>query len=420
MGSFHVDREAKPERGSRYAPLRCAGFRRYLIGQLVSNIGTWMQRAAQDLLILHLTGDSGAALGILTALQFAPQILFGLYGGLLADRCGKRRLLLITHTLMGIQALLLGALTVTGAVTIWHLYALALSLGTFTAIDGPARNAFIAELVDREQLPSAVSLSAAQFNIARILGPASAGMIVALAGSGVVFLLNAASYLAALGSLLSLRADQPQHSSRRDNRKLIDAFQHIRTRPHLLLPITLIGLIGTFGFNFQVTTALMTTTVFHSDPVAFGYVSACYAAGSLVGAILAAGCSTPPTPARLITSAVVFGVLEAISGLAPGCPAFMTALLPTGLASAIVLTTANAMTQLNAGPGMRGRVMSIYLLVLLGGTPIGAPLAGLISDTLGARYTLILGGLISALGTIILAAAITLRRPTHCPQPNHG
>ncbi|MEV1174353.1 MFS transporter [Nonomuraea sp. NPDC049784] len=402
---------ARPGLGSAIRVLQTRPFRRYLIGQLVSNIGTWMQRAAQDLLILQLTGNSGASLGILTALQFLPQTLFGLYGGILADRYPKRRLLLLTQTLMCLQSLLLGVLTLTGMVNVWQLYALAFTLGTATALDSPARNAFVTEMVACEQVPSAVSLTAAQYNIARTLGPAAAGVAVAIAGTGIVFLLNAASYLAVLAALITMRANHLHTSTRSKRNKgtLTDALRHVGARPRLLLPITLIGLVGTFGFNFQVSMALMATTVFHSGAAVFGYLSAAYAAGSLLGALCGASQGTAPTARRLIVSTIVFGILEGIAGLSPGYPIFMALLLSTGLAAVTVLTTANAMIQLNADSRMRGRVTSIYLLVLLGGSPIGAPLAGLVCDTLGARYILILGGLICALGAIALAVAMKAR-----------
>ncbi|MFI7090079.1 MFS transporter [Streptomyces lydicus] len=394
--------------------------RRYLIGQLVSNTGTWMQRAAQDLLALHLTGNSGSAVGVLTALQFLPQTLFGLTGGVIADRFPKRRLLLITQTAMGLQSLLLGFLTVTEMITLPSLCALAVALGAATALDQPARNAFISELVERDRVPPAVSLNSAQFNIARILGPALAGLAVAAVGAGPVFLLNTASYLAVLYGLATIRAEElhtPRAPRPRDSR-LADAFRHIAATPELLLPMVLIGFVGTFGLNFQVTIALVAVTVFHTGSAAYGYLSAAYAVGSLIGALRGAARQQPPTAGRLITSTVVFGLLEATVGLMPGYVTFLALLIPTGLAAVTVTITANALTQLGADPHLRGRVMSVYFLVLLGGTPLGAPLVGLVSDTLGARYSLILGGLISATAAPALLALVAARaRRSPPPRP---
>ncbi|MFF7888379.1 MFS transporter [Streptomyces sp. NPDC020794] len=400
------------------ATLTARAFRRYLLGQLTSNIGTWMQRAAQDLLVLHLTGNSGSAVGIVTALQFLPQTLFGLTGGVLADRFPKRRLLLITQTAMAVQSLLLGYLTITGAVTLSSLYTLAFALGTATAVDTPARNAYISELVTREQVTAAVSLNSAQFNVARILGPAAAGLTVAAVGTGPVFLINTASYLAVLYGLITIRPDKPRKPSRPQygGTRLTDAFRHITTTPELLLPITVIAFVGTFGLNFQVTISLMAITVFHSGAAAFGYLSAAYAAGSLIGAILGAQYGRPPTARRLVAATVVFGVLEAALGLMPGYGTFMALLIPTGFASVTVTTTANALTQLHANPHLRGRILSAYFLVLLGGTPLGAPLVGLASDTLGARSSLILGGMISAFSALALSAMATRRRLPHRPR----
>ncbi|MGW7689045.1 MFS transporter [Streptomyces asiaticus] len=413
--------------GKRRAPseaiatLSARNFRRYLAGQLISNVGTWMQRAAQDLLVLQLTGNSGGAVGILTALQFLPQTLFGLSGGVIADRFAKRRLLLTTQTAMGLQSLLLGVLTVTGAVNVGSVYVLAFILGTATALDSPARNAFVSELVGKERLANAVSLNSAQFNVARILGPAVAGLAVAAAGTGPVFLANAASYLAVLYGLITIRPDElhaPRQSKRGDTR-LADAFRTIRTTPDLLLPITVIAFVGTFGLNFQVTISLVAITVFNSGAAAYGYLSAAYAIGSLIGAVRGAGRRKPPTAHRLVISTVVFGLLEAAVGLMPDYATFMALLIPTGLASVTVTTTANAMTQLHADPALRGRILSVYLLVLLGGTPLGAPLVGFISDTLGARYSLILGGAISALAAVTMSALITARARRARPAEQH-
>ncbi|MFG2881775.1 MFS transporter [Streptomyces sp. NPDC048297] len=410
--------------------LTVRNFRRYLLGQLVSNVGTWMQRAAQDLLVLHLTGGSGSAVGIVTALQFLPQTLFGLAGGVLADRCAKRRILLLTQSAMTVQSLLLGLLTVTGAVNLPSVYVLAFALGTATALDSPARNSYISELVARGRVAAAVSLNAAQFNVARVLGPALAGLTVAAFGTGPVFLVNAATYLAVLYGLITIRPGEQGESGRPDHRagprsrgaapprpaRLRDAFRAITSTPELLLPITLIAFVGTFGLNFQVTISLVAVTVFHTGAAAFGYLCAAYAVGSLVGAIYGASRAQPPDTRVLITSTIVFGVLEAALGLMPGYGTLMALLVPTGFAAVIVTSTANALTQLHADPHLRGRIMSVYFLVLLGGTPVGAPLVGLVSDTLGARSSLFLGGLVSASSALAIPALVTgraRRRVTH-------
>ncbi|MFF8908078.1 MFS transporter [Streptomyces olivaceoviridis] len=402
------------------AVLTVRNFRRYLLGQLTSNIGTWMQRAAQDLLVLHLTGDSGSAVGIVTALQFLPQTLFGLTGGVLADRYPKRRLLLLTQTAMGAQSLLLGLLTVTGEVSLPSVYALAFALGTATAVDGPARGAYLSELVAREFVTTAVSLNSAQFNVARAVGPALAGLAVAAFGAGPVFLVNAASYLAVLYGLITIRTDDAGAPGERGRprpgrTRPRDALRHIACTPGLLLPLVLIAFVGTFGLNFQVTISLVAITAFHTGPAAFGWLSAAYALGSLAGALHGASRGGQPTARRLATATVVFGALESALGLMPGYGTFMALLLPTGFAAVTVTTTANALTQLHADPHLRGRVMSVYFLVLLGGTPVGAPLVGMVSDALGVRSTLLLGGVVSASAALALPALVPVmtarRRP---------
>lgn len=417
--------------GSRLpAVLAVRAFRRYLLGQLTSNVGTWMQRAAQDLLVLHITGNSGRAVGIVTALQFLPQTLFGLTGGVLADRHPRRRILLLTQTAMGAQSLLLGLLTVTGAVNLLSVYALAFALGTATAVDGPARNAYLSELVSREHVAPVVSLNSAQFSLARVLGPALAGLTVAVFGTGPVFLANAVSYAAVLHALITIRAEPSDKSPEQGGpdahgrpppgrTRMRDAFRDITTTPDLLLPISLIAVVGTFGLNFQVTISLVAVTVFHSGAAAFGCLSAAYAVGSLIGALHGASHGKPPGTRRLVTTTVVFGALEAALGLMPGYGTFMALLVPTGFAAVTVTTTANALTQLHAAPHLRGRVMSVYFLVLLGGTPVGAPLTGLVSDALGARASLALAGVVSASAALALSALITGRDPSEGTGGGH-
>ncbi|MEV7379558.1 MFS transporter [Streptomyces lydicus] len=395
-----------PGRPAQHA-LRVRAFRRYVIGQLVSNTGTWMQRAAQDWLILQLTGHSGTAVGIVTALQFLPQSLLGLWGGVIADRYPKRTLLLTTQGLMAGQALLLGVLTLGDTVRVWHVHALALSLGVVTALDGPARNAFIGELVGRERLPSAVSVNAAQFNAARVLGPAAAGVTIAAVGNGWVFLLNAVSYAAVLAGLATMRPSEltsaPGHAAK--DVRLTDALRHIRSTLALRRTLLLTAVIGTFGLNFQVTVSLMAATEFHTGAAAFGALSSAYAAGSLLGALRGVGRRRPPSLRLLVGWAATFGLLEAVTGVMPTPLACAVVLVPTGAAAVLVTTMANTLVQLTTAPDMRGRVLSVYFLVLLGGTPLGAPLIGWIAQTFGARYGLVLGGTAGLLAAGAVAAA---------------
>lgn len=394
--------------------LSIRNFRLFLAGQFVSNTGTWMQWVAQDWLVLRLTDNSGTALGLVTGLQFGPQLVFGLLGGVIADRFGKRRVLLATQSAMGVQALLLGLLVVTGHVQLWHVYALAVLGGTMAALDAPARQTFLHDMVGREHLPRAVGLNSAQMNAARVIGPALAGLLIAAVSTGPVFLLNAASYLAVLAGLLLMRLGElrtgppaPGGSGNRADRGLRVAFAYLRRSPELLLPIVIMGFVGAFGINFQITIALVNSELFGGDARRLGYLSAAFAVGGLVGALAATFRRTPPTRRLLIGSVVAFGVYEALLGLVPSYPVFLGALVVAGVLTITVTTTANSITQVTADARLRGRVMSVYMMVFLGGTPIGAPTVGWIAEHLGVRWSLVLGGLVSV--TVAVAAAMVFR-----------
>lgn len=421
-----TDRQAGARRASKtpstaLATLAVRPFRRYLLGQLTSNVGTWMQRAAQDLLVLHLTGNSGSAVGVITALQFLPQTLLGLTGGVLADRFPKRRLLLITQTAMAVQSLLLGLLTVTGAVNLWSLYALALALGTATAVDSPARNAFISELVSRDRVPTAVSLNSAQFNVARILGPAAAGLTVAALGTGPVFLINSVSYLAVLYGLITAPTGAPhEHSGPQHRGPRLTERSATSPQPRNCCSRSL----------SSPSSALRPQLPGHHLPRSHQGLPLRRSRLRLpLGRLRGrqphrrrphGPRGQPPTARRLVTATTVFGVLEAALGVMPGYGTFMALLIPTGYAAVTVTTTANALAQLHTEPHLRGRVLSVYFLVLLGGTPIGAPLVGVVSDAFGTRSTLILGGMLSASSALALSPLITKRQPLDSPRQAAG
>ena len=364
-----------------------------------------MQRVAQDWLVLELTHNSGAALGITTGLQFLPLLLFSLWGGAFADRYSRRMLLMVTQALMGGLALLLGVLALTGNVQIWQVYILAFALGLITVVDNPTRQTFVAEMVGRSDMANAIALNSAVFNLARIAGPAVAGLVIAALGTPAAFLVNAASYAAVLVSLKLMRpADlYPAERVPRAKVQLREAMSYVRARPDLLLLLTLIFFVATFGMNFQVTTALMSRQVFHTGAGAFGIASAVFAAGALGGALLAARRSRPSMSLLMLT-AFGFGVLEVLTALMPDFISFLVLLLPTGLVILTFTTAANSATQLATSPEMRGRVMGLYLLVFLGGAPLGSPLAGWLAEELGPRMSMVCGGVISA----VAAAVITL------------
>src|SRR5215469_9317563 len=394
-----------------FSSLHTRNYRLFAAGQVVSNTGSWMQRVAQDWLVLDLTHNRGTALGITTGLQFLPLLLFSLWGGVIADRYPKRRILMVTQTVMGVLALTLGVLALTGAVRIWHVYALAFALGLATVVDNPTRQAFAVEMVGREGMANAIALNSAVFNLARIAGPAAAGVVIGLLGTPAAFLVNAASYAAVLIGLKLMRPAElhPARRAPRGRGQLREALSYVRARPTLWMPLVLIFFVSTFGMNFQVTTALMSRTVFHTGASAFGFASAVFAFGALGGALLAAR-RNRPTLRLLLATSFAFSILEIVTGVAPDYLTFLVALVPTGLALLTFTTAANSSTQLNTAPDMRGRVMGLYMLVFLGGTPLGAPLAGWLAEAFGARLSIVAGGLISAAATIVMTFLLARSR----------
>jgi len=394
-----------------FSSLRNRNYRLFAAGQVVSNSGTWMQRTAQDWLVLDLSHGSGSALGIAAGLQFLPLLLFSLWGGAIADRFGKRRILLLTQSLMGGLALILGLLAVTGTVRLWHVYLLAFALGLVTVVDNPTRQTFVTEMVGPADMANAIALNSAIFNLARIAGPAAAGIVIGLVGTPTAFLINAASYGAVITGLLLMRQGElaPVERAARATGQLREALSYLRGTPRIWLPMTMLFFVATFGMNFQVTTALMSRGVFHTGAGAFGLASTAYAAGALGGALLAARRRNPSVRLQ-VAVALAFGILEAVSGVMPAYWAFLLLLLPTGLSVVMYTTAANSATQLGTDPQLRGRVMGVYMLVFLGGAPIGSPLIGWVAEQFGPRMSLISGGLISALAAI--AVGIVLIRLT--------
>ena len=370
---------------------------------MISNTGTWMQRVAQDWLVLELTHGSGTALGITSGLQFLPLLLFSLWGGMIADRYPKRRILMVTQATMGALALILGVLALTHSVAIWQVYALAFGLGLATVVDNPTRQAFATEMVGRGGLANAIALNSAVFNLARVAGPAVAGLVISLVGTPAAFLVNAASYGAVLISLKLMRPSE-LHVTRplpRAKGQLREAMRYVKERPALWMTMALIFFVATFGMNFQVTNALMSREVFGTGAAAFGIASTMFAVGALGGALLAARRSRP-TMALLLVTSFAFSALEVITGLMPYFWSFLLMLVPTGLALLTLTTAANSATQLATTADMRGRVMGLYMLVFLGGAPIGSPLVGWVAEAFGPRMSLIAGGVISAVATAVI------------------
>ena len=392
-----------------FGSLRTRNYRLFATGQVVSNTGSWMQRVAQDWLVLNLTHNSGTALGVITGLQFAP-MLFSLWGGAVADRYSKRRILMVTQALMGGLALILGVLALTGAVRIWQVYVLAFALGMITVVDNPTRQAFAVEMVGTDDMANAIALNSAVFNLARIAGPAIAGLVIAALGTPAAFLVNAASFGAVLIGLKLMRPGELHRVARapRAPGQLREALSYVRARPRLWMTLILIFFVSTFGMNFQVTNALMSRAVFHTGAGAFGLASAVFAVGALGGALIAAR-RRRPTLTLLVATALAFSVFEVFSGLMPDFITFTLMLIPTGLALLTLTTAANSTMQLGTTSAMRGRVMGLYMLVFLGGTPIGSPLAGWVAEVFGPRMVLVSGGLISLAATVAVGLALAHR-----------
>jgi MFS family permease len=397
-----------------FRSLRVRNYRLYASGQLVSLTGTWMQRVAQDWLVLSLT-NSGTALGIVTALQFGPSLLLGPLGGVLADRGDKRRILLGTQSALALAALVLGVLDVAGVVQYWHVLVLATALGVISAIDMPVRQSFVIEMVGRDDLTNAVALNSTIFNSGRIIGPALAGVLISAVGTGWAFIGNAASSIAVLAGLLLMRVDElfPSTPVLRARGQLREGLRYVRARRDLMLTMILISVFGTFGLNFAITCALMAKQVFHHGASGYGLLSTSLAVGAFFGAILATRRTKRPTTLFLLGAAGAFSVGEITVGLMPTFLTTALVLVPTGLAMLCVTTAANSHVQLGVAPTMRGRVMALYLVCFMGGTPFGAPLIGWLAGVAGPRWGLIGGGLICLLSVFALAASVARHNGMH-------
>jgi MFS family permease len=394
-----------------FRSLRGFNYRTWATGALISNVGTWMQRTAQDWLVLtHLTDRSATAVGVVMALQFGPQALLLPLTGWAADRLDRRKLLLVTQASMGLLALGLGLLTLAGWVQLWHVYVFALLLGAVAAFDAPARQTFVSELVDDRQLSNAVALNSSSFNVARLVGPAVAGVLIAGVGTGWVFVLNALSFAATLGSLSLLRKGELQVRERAAARAgLLEGFRYVWRRPDLMATLAMLFLICTFGLNFPIFISTMAVRVFHAGPGTYGLLTSTMAIGSVTGALLSAR-RAEPRRGLLLAGAFAFGLGCLLAALAPSYAWFGVALVLIGVSAQTFSTTANGTLQLGTEPAMRGRVMAIFLAVALGGTPLGAPIVGFVADHLGPRWALGVGALAG-----FAAAAVGLRYLSRLP-----
>ena len=378
-------------------------YRVWAAGALVSNVGTWMQRTAQDWIVLtELTNHDAAAVGFVMALQFGPQLLLLPLTGLVADRFDQRKILMATQAAGGALGVGLGILTVTGMVQLWHVYIFAALLGIVAAFDAPARQTFVSQLVGGSNLSNAVALNSASFSAARMIGPAVAGLLTAAVGAGWVFLINGASFGAVLVSLAFLRVADLQRSPRAKPKKgnLMEGFRYVRSRPDIMVIMVMVFLIGTFGLNFPIFISTMATTVFHRGAAEFGVLSSVMAIGSVVGALLSAQ-RDKPRLRFLFAASAVFGIGAAAAALMPSYWGFAAALAVVGLAAQTMMTTANGAVQLSTPAPVRGRVMAIFMAIFMGGTPIGAPVIGWIANEFGPRWALGVGAASGILAAIV-------------------
>ncbi|MEU4232132.1 MFS transporter [Nonomuraea sp. NPDC026600] len=384
-----------------FRSLKVRNYRMFAAGGAVSNVGGWLQRTAQDWLVLDLTHGSAAALGLATALQFLPMLLFGLFGGVLADRYPKRPILIVAQSLMAVLALVIGILTMTGAAQVWHVYLMAFTLGLISCVEVPTRQAFVVEMVGRQDLSNAIALNSSIFNLARVMGPAIAGVLIFLfGGTGPLFLINAVTFAGVISSLIFMRKSELNLSVPvpRAKGQLREGLSYVLHREELLMPVLLIGFVSMFSQSFSMSIALMAREVFKAGASSFGLASSMFAVGALGGALLAAR-RARPSRKMLIAGAIGFGLFQIATGLAPFYPVYLLLLIPTGIALITINTAANASVQLATAPDMRGRVMGIYMLVFTGGAPIGAPLVGWLSELGGPRAGVMLSGVLVLVGT---------------------
>jgi MFS family permease len=385
-----------------FASLAVPNYRRYFSGQVVSISGNWMQTVAEMWLVVQLTG-SGVSVGLVAALQFLPMLLLGAFGGVLADRVPKRRLLILTQSLMALPALMLWALTVTSTVEVWMVYALVLLRGTVLAADNPARQSFVMEIVGPERTVNAVALNSVIIHTSRILGPAAAGVVIALLGVGPCFLINALSFLA---MIVALRAMEPELldtpvPAPRARGELRSALRYVTSTPALAIPLGMMVLVGTLSFNFQVLLPLLARFTWEGGATTYALLTTTMGVGSVAGA-LAAGARGRVSGGLLVASSAAFGAIMLLAAAAPSLPAMLALLVPLGAVSVTFAAGVNSALQLAVDPLMRGRVMALYSVVFLGSTPIGAPLVGWLAETAGPRAGLVLGG-VAALVTAAIA-----------------
>jgi len=369
----------------------------------LSNIGSWAQRIAQDWLVLELTDNNGTYLGLVTAIQFAPVLLFSLHGGKLADRFNKRKVLVLTNILGGSASLGLGALVITEHIQLWHVFALAAVLGISTAIDAPVRQSFTTEVVGQTDLPNAVSLNSANFNAGRLVGPAVSGALIAAFGTGPSFIVNGLSYFFVIAALLNLNEKAFFHQDRaKSDGNIREGLAYARARPDIYVVMLMVFFLATFGLNFQIFNALMATQEFKLGPASFGLMGTFIAIGSLTGAIGSARLERFRNTKFVIRGGIAFSATIIVLSVLPNYISYVIWLPICGLTALTTLVSANSIVQTSTDPAIRGRVMGLYLLIFMGGTPFGSPLIGATTDLIGIRPTIALCGAIALLASLFI------------------
>jgi MFS family permease len=380
-------------------------FRILFAANAMSNIGTWAQRIAQDWLVLELT-HSGRDLGFVTGLQFLPALLLSMYGGSLADRFNKRKLLMITNLGGGVSSLLLGVLVVTHTVSIWHVFMLALSLGVFSSIDAPVRQSFNSEVVGKSDIANAISLNSANFNAGRLVGPGLSGLMISWFGTGPSFIFNSISYIFVLGGLSLIKeSDLFIEHEPKAVAKISEAIRYVRSRKDIVAVMVTVFFTATFGLNFQIFNALMATKVFGKGAASYGSMGSVVAIGSLTGALLSAKLDRKHGPRFVMFFASLFGASEILLSFMPSYDFYLFILPLCGAFALTTLIAANSFVQTTSDPHLRGRVMGIYLMIFMGGTPFGSPFIGWLSTSIGVRQTVTLCGsvtVLAALGTAFI------------------
>jgi MFS family permease len=391
------------DKDGNWRAFRHRNFRILYPANALSNIGTWAQRVAQDWLVLELTDNNGAALGLVTAVQFAPVLLFSLHGGKMADRVNKRKLLIWTNAIAGLASLVIGILVIADLIELWHVFVGAAVLGISTAIDAPIRQAFTSEIVGHSDVANAVSLNSANFNAGRLVGPALSGFLIAHFSTGPSFIINATTYLFVIAALVAMREkDFFIHKKEETLGTIREGVRYAMARPDLYVVMALVFFAATFGLNFQIFNALMATKEFGKGPASYGLLGTFIAVGSLTGALLSARLERFRNTRYIIKLGIVFSFSVMVLSIAPSYLWYALWLPICGITALTMLISANSYVQTHSDPAVRGRVMGIYLLIFMGGTPFGSLLIGWMTETIGVRET------IAACGGISLFAAVVI------------